>query len=91
MVPGRSYDQVGRWNSHRVYFLYVNFSSQVLCTSSSKICSKLVLANISIQGWIIDTNVDSFFDGSNWVLVLSPHYDEVIYANHMTRDDILVS
>ena len=26
---------------------------------------QMVLANISIQGWIIDPNVESFFDGSH--------------------------
>ena len=51
---------------------------------------QMVLANISVQGWIIDPNVESFFDGSHEVLVLSPHYAEVIYVNHMTRDVIVV-
>ena len=51
---------------------------------------QMVLANISIQGWIIDPNVESFFDGSHEVLVLSPHYADVIYVNHMTRDAIVV-
>ena len=43
---------------------------------------QMVLANISIQGWIIDPDAESFFDGSHKVLVLSPHYAEVVYANH---------
>ena len=51
---------------------------------------QMVLAYVSIQGWIIDPNIESFFHVSHWVLVLSPHYAEVIYANHMTRDVTMV-
>ena len=51
---------------------------------------QMVLANVSIQGWIIDPNIESLFDGSHKVLVLSPHYTEVFYADHMTRDVMVV-
>ena len=51
---------------------------------------QMVFAHVSIQGWIIDPNVDSFFDGSHLGLVLSPHYAKVIYANQMSRDVIVV-
>ena len=37
---------------------------------------QMVLAYVSIQGWIIDPNVESFFDGSD--------------ANHKTRDVMVV-
>ena len=51
---------------------------------------QLVLAYVSIQGWIVDLNVESFFDGSHYVLVLSYHYAKVIYANQVTKDVIVV-
>ena len=27
---------------------------------------QMVFANVSIQGWIIDPNIESFFDGSHY-------------------------
>ena len=51
---------------------------------------QVVFAYVSIQGWIIDPNVESFFDGSHHVLVLSPHYAKIISANQVTRDVIVV-
>ena len=42
MLLGGCYIQVGRWNSHRVYF-YVNFISEVLCRTSSQMCGRWYL------------------------------------------------
>ena len=44
------------------------------------------LAYISIQGWIISSYVNSFFDGSEEVLVLPCQYAEIFNRDSVTRD-----
>ena len=39
---------------------------------------QMVFAYVPIYGWIIDPNIQNFFDDSHEVLVLSAHYTEVI-------------
>ena len=46
---------------------------------------QMVLANVSIKGWIIDSDIFGFFDGSCEVLVLSPHYVKIFYTDFVTR------
>ena len=50
----------------------------------------MVFAYISIQGWIIHPDVNSFFYGSDEVLVLSPHNAEVLNGGIMTCDVLMV-
>ena len=44
------------------------------------------LAYISIQGWIIGSYVNSFFDGSEEIFVLPCQYTEIFNGNSVTRD-----
>ena len=44
------------------------------------------LAYISIQGWIISSYVNSFFDGSEEVLVLPCQYTEIFNRDSVTWD-----
>ena len=50
----------------------------------------MVLAYISIEGWIIHPDVNSFIYGSDEVLVLSPHNAEVLDGGIMTCDVLMV-
>ena len=43
----------------------------------------MVLAYISIEGWIVHPDVNSFFYGSDEVLVLSPHNAELLNSGIM--------
>ena len=51
---------------------------------------QMVLANVSIKGWIIDSDIQGFFDGSCEVLVLSPHYVKIFYTDFVIRGVIMV-
>ena len=44
MMLGRCYNQVGTWNSHRVYFVLGYFSSEVLYRTSSQMCGRWYLS-----------------------------------------------
>ena len=46
----------------------------------------MVLANIPIQGWIVDPNVQSFFYCSFEVLVLSSHNVEILNTYAVTNE-----
>ena len=50
----------------------------------------MVLAYISIEGWIIHPDVNCFFYGSDEVLVLSPHNAEIFNGGVMTCDVLVV-
>ena len=50
----------------------------------------MVFANVLIEGWIIDSYVQSLFNCSQEVLILSSHYTEVVNSDTMTRDDRMV-
>ena len=50
----------------------------------------MVLAYISIEGWIVHPDVNSFFYGSDEVLVLSPHNAEVLIGGIMICDVLVV-
>ena len=39
---------------------------------------QMVFANVLIEGWIVYPNVYSFFDQPDVVVLLSPHYGEII-------------
>ena len=51
---------------------------------------QMVLANVSIKGWIIDPDIKGFFDGSCEVLVLSLHYVKIFSTNLVTSGVIVV-
>ena len=51
---------------------------------------QMVFANVLIEGWIVYPNVYSFFDQPNVVMLLSPHYSEIIKGSIMTCDGIVV-
>ena len=50
----------------------------------------MVFAYISIEGWIINPDINSFFYGSDEVLVLSPHNAEIMNGDIMTYDVMMV-
>ena len=50
----------------------------------------MVLAYVSIEGWIVHPDVNSLFDGSNEVLVLPPYNIEIINSGIMTCDVLVV-
>ena len=45
---------------------------------------QMVFTNISVKGWIIDPDIKNFFYGSLEVLVLPPHYVEVVNTYAVT-------
>ena len=47
---------------------------------------QMVLAHISVEGWIVHPDVNSFFYGSDEALVLSPHNAEILNGGIMTCD-----
>ena len=51
----------------------------------------MVLAYISIEGWIIHPDVNSFFYGSDEVLVLPPYNAEIFNGGIMTCDVLVVT
>ena len=51
---------------------------------------QMVFANVLIEGWIVYPNVYSFFDQPNVIMLLSPHYSEIIKGSIMTCDGIVV-
>ena len=62
----------------------------VLFRTSSHSVRQMVFAYISIEGWIIHPDVNSFFYGSDEVLILSPHNAEVLDGGIMTCDVLMV-
>ena len=50
----------------------------------------MVLAYVSIEGWIIHPDVNSLFNGSDEVLVLPPHSTEIINGGIMTCGVLVV-
>ena len=50
----------------------------------------MVFAYISVKGWIVDPYVQSFFDSSHEVLVLSPHNTEILNSDIVTSDVVMV-
>ena len=51
---------------------------------------QMVFANILVEGWIVYPNVYSFFDQPDVVVLLSPHYGEIINGGIMTCDGSVV-
>ena len=51
---------------------------------------QMVFANVFVEGWIINPNVHSFFYQPHKVVILSPHYTEIINGGIMTCDGIVV-
>ena len=51
---------------------------------------QMVFANIFVEAWIIYPYVYSLFDQPHEVVILSPHYTEVINGGIMTCDGIMV-
>ena len=51
---------------------------------------QLVLANISIKGWVIDSNQHGFPDGPGHALVLPAHYAEIVQGYFMASDGEVV-
>ena len=51
---------------------------------------QLVFANISIQGWVIDSDQHGFSDGSGHALVFPAHYAEIVQRHFMTSGVIMV-
>ena len=50
---------------------------------------QLVLAYISVQGWVIDPYVNGVFDGSCNVLVLSAHNAKIVNRYVMTSSIVI--
>ena len=50
----------------------------------------MVFANILVEGWIVYPNVYSFFNQPDIVVLLSPHYGEIINSGIMTCDGTVV-
>ena len=50
----------------------------------------MVLAYISVKGWIVHPDINSFFYGSDEVVVLSPHNAEILDGVIMTCDVMMV-
>ena len=50
----------------------------------------MVFAYVSVKGWIIDPYVQSFFDSSHEVLVLSPHNTEILNSDILTSNVVMV-
>ena len=46
---------------------------------------QLVLAYISVQGWVIDPYVNGFFDGSFHVLFFSSHNAKIVVLVYTTK------
>ena len=51
---------------------------------------QMVLAYISIEGWIIQPDVNGLFNGSDEVLIFPPHNGEIINGGVMTSDVLVV-
>ena len=51
---------------------------------------QMVFAYVLIKGWIVDPNVYSFLNQPHEVLILPPHYTEVIKCSVMTCDVAMV-
>ena len=51
---------------------------------------QMVLAYVSIKGWIVDPYIQSFLDSSYEVLVLSPHNTEILNRDIVTSDVVMV-
>ena len=51
---------------------------------------QMVLAYISIEGWIVHPDVNSFFYGSGEVLVFPPYNAEIFNGGIMTCDVLVV-
>ena len=49
----------------------------------------MVFANIFVEGWIVYPYVYSLFDQPHKVVILSPHYTEVINGSIMICDGIV--
>ena len=50
----------------------------------------MVFANVFVKGWTVDPYVYSFFDQPHEVMILSPHYIEIINSSIMTCDRTVV-
>ena len=50
----------------------------------------MVFANVFVKGWTVDPYVYSFFDQPLEVMILSPHYTEIINSSIMTCDGTVV-
>ena len=50
----------------------------------------MVFAYVSVEGWIIDPYVKSFFDSSHEDLLLSPHNTKILYRDFVTSDVVVV-
>ena len=51
---------------------------------------QMVFANILVKGWIINSDIQSLFYGSQEVLTFSSHYFKVVNSDIVTRDDRMV-
>ena len=51
---------------------------------------QMVFANVFVEGWTVYPYVYSFFDQPYEVVILSPHYTEIINSGIMTCDGTLV-
>ena len=51
---------------------------------------QMVFAYVLVKGWIVDPNIYSFFYQPHEILILPPHYTEVIKCSVMTCDVAVV-
>ena len=51
---------------------------------------QMVFVNILVKGWIINSDIQSLFYGSQEVLTFSSHYFKVVNSDIVTWDDRMV-
>ena len=61
--------------------IYFKFNSGDLTSTSSQMW-QLELANVSVKGWVINSDKDCFFDVYGNAVVLHAHYAKVIQEHH---------
>ena len=65
--------------------LYFNFSSEMFNRTSSHMCGRWNLPTFLFRDGLLTLYVNSFFDGSEEVLVFLCQYTEIFNRNSMTR------
>ena len=51
---------------------------------------QMEFASIFVKGWIVNSDIQSLFYGSQEVLTFSSHYFKVVNGDIVTRDDRMV-
>ena len=72
----------GRWNGHWVKLFQFEFWG--VKQNLIPYMRQIVFTYIPIQGWIVDPYIQSFFNGSHEVLLLSPHNTKILQWDLVT-------